>query len=224
MNLDNGKPNIILVDDHLIFRQGLKTILTVGGLANVIGEASNGVEFLNILTAQQPDLVFMDIDIPHINGIEATKIALSMFPQLKIVALTMFSDEEYYTKMIECGVKGFVLKTDGSDNIEECISEVIQGKSYFSREILKGLIVNSNRKSPLSVTNHLLSERELAILKKLCLGLTSDEIAEELNISAKTVKTHRANLLDKLKCKNTPAMMIYAIKKNIVDLDFLLNK
>jgi len=107
------KPELIIVDDHLIFRQGLKSLITLENIAIVIGEASNGVEFLELLSHQKPDLVLMDIDMPNMNGIEATEKALELMPDLKIIIFTMFSDDDYYYKMIELGVKGFILKSGG---------------------------------------------------------------------------------------------------------------
>ena len=131
------KPTIIIVDDHLIFRQGLKSIITMENIANVIGEASNGLELLVLLTHLKPDLVLMDIDMPHMNGLEATEKALELIPDLKIIAFSMFSDEEYYYKMIDLGVKGFILKTSGINELENAIKNVMLGDSYFSNELLR---------------------------------------------------------------------------------------
>jgi DNA-binding NarL/FixJ family response regulator len=221
----NATPSLILVDDHLIFRQGLKTILTLGNTANVIGEASNGLEFLDLLKVHTPDLVFMDIDMPLMDGMEATQKALEIVPELKIIVLTMFSDEDYYYKMIDLGVKGFILKTSGSSDIEQGIKEVMMGKSYFSNEILRELILHFGRKN--NGQNDLLpvlSQREMEVLKLICLGATSDEIAVDLSLSPKTVKTHRSNLLEKTGCKNTPGMMLFALKNKMIDLDLLIRQ
>ena len=218
-------PTLILVDDHQIFRQGLKTILELGGIAHVIGEASNGFEFLELLSKELPDLVFMDIDMPGMNGMQASQKALERYPDLKIIVLSMFSDEEYYYKMVDLGVKGFILKTSGSSDIEQGIKDVLLGKSYFSNEILREIIFQMSRKNS-DPTNALpsLSSREMEILKLICTGVTTDEIAESLAISPKTVKTHRSNLLEKTACKNTPAMMLYALKNKIIDLNLLIRQ
>ena len=129
-----NKPDIILVDDHLTFRQGLKSFITVENFATVIGEASNGIEFIKLLSTLKPDLVLMDIDMPYMNGIEATQIALSVIPDLKIIAFTMFGDEEYYYKMIKLDVKGFILKSSGINELEKAIRTVMKGESYFSNK------------------------------------------------------------------------------------------
>jgi len=213
------KPNIVIVDDHLIFRQGLKSIITLENIANIVGEASNGVELLKLLAHLKPDLVLMDIDMPHMNGLEATEKAMELMPDLKIIAFSMFSDEEYYYKMIDRGVKGFILKTSGINELETAIQNVMSGDSYFSNELLRKIINNfghSNTAKPLLHEN--LTEREVEILQQICLGLSTEEIADKLFISPKTVKSHKSNLLEKTVCKNTPALILFAIKNKLVEI------
>jgi len=213
------KPNILIVDDHLIFRQGLKSILTSENIANIIGEASNGMELLKLLSHVKPDLVLMDIDMPQMNGLDATEKALELIPDLKIIAFSMFSDEEYYYKMIDRGVKGFILKTSGINELENAIQNVMLGDTYFSNELLRKIIINlghpTNGKSTLQEN---LTDRETEILQQICQGLTTEEIAEKLFISPKTVKSHKSNLLEKTACKNTPALILFAIKNKIVEI------
>jgi len=127
-------PNIIIVDDHLILREGLISIVTVENIANVIGEAANGKELLELLKTLKPDVVIMDIDMPKMNGIDSTRKALRLFPDLKIIAYTMFGEDEYYYKMIELGVKGFVLKSGSLIQFEKAIREVMMGRTYFSSQ------------------------------------------------------------------------------------------
>lgn len=129
------KPTIILVDDHLIFRQGLKSLIMGEDLGRVIGEASDGKEFIELLSLPAPDLVLMDIDMPHMNGMEATQKALERLPDLKIIVFSMFGDEEYYQKMMELGVKGYILKSNGINEVEQAIEDVMNGKTYFSNMI-----------------------------------------------------------------------------------------
>ena len=132
----NLKPNLILVDDNLIFRQGLKDMITIENIASVIGEASNGEEFLKLLPNQKPDLVLMDIDMPLMNGFEATRRALILIPDLKIMAFTMFGDKEYNDKIRELGAKGFVSKTANIEELELAIETVLNGKNYFQNTVL----------------------------------------------------------------------------------------
>ena len=129
------KPDIIIVDDHLIFRQGLKAIINFENIGSIIGEASNGEEFIELLATVKPDLVLMDIDMPQMNGIEATQKALAILPELKIIAFTVFSEDEYRQKMMDLGAKGFILKSDGFNELENAINLVMKGESYFTNAI-----------------------------------------------------------------------------------------
>ena len=211
--------HFIIVDDHLIFRQGLTSIITSENIATVIGEASNGIELMELISKQKPDIILMDIDMPHMNGLDATEKAIKLIPDLKIIVFSMFSDEEYYHKMIERGVKGFILKTSGITELEKAIQEVMKGESYFSNELLRKIISGFNHKSNSeAVKKEVLSEREIEVLQQICLGLSTDEIGEKLFISPKTVKTHKSNLLAKTITKNTPALILFAIKNKIVEI------
>ena len=140
------KPTMILVDDHLIFRQGLKSLITFENIGTVIGEASDGNELIKLLTLPIPDMVIMDIDMPNMNGMEATQKALEMIPDLKIIVFSMFGDEEYYNKMKELGVKGFILKSSGITEVENAIHEVMMGKTYFSNALPKITVNKLNQK------------------------------------------------------------------------------
>ena len=141
-----GLPQVIIVDDHLIFRQGLKSIITQENMARVIGEASDGEAFIELLSHLRPDLVLMDINMPEMNGIQATQQALELVPDLKIIAYTMFGEEEYYNKMIELGAKGFILKSSGIDELEKAIRTVMVGETYFSFEVAAKVSKESERK------------------------------------------------------------------------------
>lgn len=210
-------PDIIIVDDHLIFRQGLKSIITIENIANVIGEASNGVEFLKLLKELTPDLVLMDIDMPGMNGLEASEKAFELLPEIKIIAFSMFSNEEYYYRMINCGVKGFILKTCGINELENAIRNVMLGESYYSNELLMSIIHHldtTNASKPVNSTK--LTTREIEILQLICLGFNTEEIAEKLMISPMTIKSHKSNMLEKTVCKNMPALILFALKNKIV--------
>lgn len=211
------KPDIIIVDDHLIFRQGLKSLITIEDIATVIAEASDGKEFIDLLASHKPDLVLMDINMPRMNGMEATQKALELMPDLKIIAFTMFGEEEYYYKMIDLGVKGFILKSSGINELEKAIHDVMMGESYFSNELLRKIINNFSRKNshkPAEMAG--LTVRELEVLQQICFGLNNEEIAKKLFISPNTVKSHRSNLFEKTGCKNTPGMILFAMKNKII--------
>jgi DNA-binding NarL/FixJ family response regulator len=213
------KVNLFLVDDHLIFREGLRNLIEIEGVGKVLGEAGNGKEFLEKIEEQLPDLVLMDISMPVMNGIEATRLAIEKYPDLKVVALSMNGDEEYYYKMIEAGVRGFLLKDSGIKEIEKAIWTVVEGDSYFSNELLRRIITTLKKPGQQAEDDkEHLSKREQEVLKEICNGLTNDEIAEKLFISTQTVKGHRSNLLSKTGCKNSASLVMFAIKNKYIEL------
>jgi len=218
----NEKKKIIIVDDHDMFRAGVRVLLNNTKSIEVVGEAKNGQEFLNLLNSLVPDVVLMDISMPVMDGIEATRLGLKQNPNLKVLALSMYGDEEYYFKMVRAGVKGFVLKSSGIGELEKAIVEVSNNGNYFSNELLRQIISNFNEENQKkdvanSVVNSL-SNRETQILKLIVEGLSSNEIAEKLNISLPTVKTHRSNLLNKTMCNNSASLIMFAIKNKIVEI------
>lgn len=205
-------PRVILVDDHALFRTGLRQLLEAAGIATVVAEASNGEEFLDALG--DADVVFMDIDMPVMGGVEATRHALAMKPDLKVIALSMHGDEHYYFAMVEAGAKGFLLKNSGIDEVAAAMATVVEGGTYFARELLEGLVGMLHAKP----TSDGLSERELEILLMVCAGLQNAEIAAKLFISKRTVDKHRANILQKTGSRNTANLVVYAIKNGLVEL------
>jgi len=213
------KPDIILVDKHQFFRQGLKFILSNENIANVIGEASNGHEFIDLLSHLHPNLVLMDIDLPEMNGVKTAKIALNMIPDLKIIAISMYGNEENYYKMISLGVKGFILKSGGINEISKAIHQVMMGKSYFSNELLK-IIISNLRQIYIEKTSNdeSLSNREVDILQQICQGFSPEEIAFNLNISPKTVKNYRTKLLRKTVLKTTTGLVLCALKYKMINV------
>jgi DNA-binding NarL/FixJ family response regulator len=212
------KIKVTLVDDHALFRNGLKFLLDMNADIKVIAEATNGKEFIENLGATMPDIVLMDINMPIMDGIEATEIANRTFPDIKIIALSMFGEEEYYYKMINAGVKGFLLKNSEINEVIEAIKQVNIGNSYFSQELLYSVIKNFKpHKEHLDDTTAL-SKRELQVLEEICKGLSNQEIADNLFISKRTVDKHRANLLSKTNSKNTANLIMYAIKNKLINI------
>jgi len=206
--------NIILVDDHSIFRESLKRLLIAEKIGNVIAEARNGKEFVEIIENIVPDLVLMDIAMPIMDGVEATRKAIEKHPNLQIIALSMFGDEKYYQKMIEAGAKGFVLKNADIEELENAISEVSSGGNWFSNELLRKVIFSMSKNS----VNELLSSRELEVLRFICKGYSNEQIAQELNLSFDTIKWHRSNILSKTGCKNTASLIMYSIRNKLVEV------
>jgi len=212
-----NKLKVYIVDDHSLFREGLKFLLQNSRLVAGIKEAENGREFLENVGGFNPDVVLMDIEMPEINGIEATKSALTRFPDLKIIALSMYSDEGFYSEMIEAGAKGFLIKNSPFDEVQTAILEVYNNRNYFSPEILASIVTNLSRKSE-SPENDELTKRELEVLLNICKGFSNQEIAEQLVISKRTVDKHRENILSKTQSKNTAELVVYAIKNGYFEL------
>ncbi len=211
--------SILISDDHQLFREGMKLILNNLSYVDEIYEVGNGRDCVTFFReGGTADIVFMDIEMPGMNGIEATIEVLKIKPGLNVVALSMYSDEDYYTKMIDAGAKGFILKNSGIKEVEEAIEHVLSGRNYFSQEILSGFIKSISRKKEPEYPIKL-SEREAEVLFLICKGHSNHEIADALHISKRTVDKHRENLLHKTGSKNTAGLVIYAIKNSIVEVD-----
>ncbi|MDP3913743.1 MAG: response regulator transcription factor [Bacteroidota bacterium] len=218
MTSNQLKRKIIIVDDHTLFRNGLRILLNNLDNYHVIAEAANGKQFLELLNTVVPDLVLMDISMPVMDGIEASAIAHQRYPDLKIITLSMYGEEDYYYKMVNAGVKGFVLKNSDIKEVKTALDVVYDGGSFFSAELLQTL-VNSLKYSAKSNEFHTeLSEREMEILILICQGMSNQEIADKLFISKRTVDKHRANILEKSESKNTAQLVVYAIKNRLVEL------
>ena len=209
------KIRIIITDDHQLFRNGLKILLNAFQEFEVTGEASNGEEFLRILKNTPADVVLMDINMPEMDGIEATRRGLKLCPALDIIALSMYGEEEYYYKMVDAGAKGFLLKDSDISEVKEAILTVRKGGSYFSQELLYHVIQKIKHRENESKSANL-SKREKEILLKICEGLSNQEIAETLFISKRTVDKHRANLLGKTNSKNTASLILFAIRNKLI--------
>jgi len=207
-----GKIRIAIIDDHDLFREGIKLVLNQIDEFEVVFDHANGLNFIEFLKNSIPDIVLMDINMPEIDGIETTKKAIDLFPELKIIALSMFSDTLHYSQMINAGVRGFVLKKTKKHELQQAIIEVYNGGVYFSQEIIQKLTfqsLNFSKKLTEDITN-----REFDILDLVCQGKTSQEISEKLFISPKTVEVHRTNILRKADVRNTAELIIWAVKNN----------
>lgn len=206
---------IVLVDDHTLFRNGMKGLLDSRKGYRVTGEYSDGAEFVDGLESIDADVVFMDISMPVMNGDEATRLALQRRPEMRIVSLSMFGEDQYCIRMANAGAKGFLRKDSSIDTVFEAIDVVMAGDEYFSDEMLHSirLSMRGNGDNP-----DMLSEREVDVLLGICRGLSTQEIADALYISKRTVDAHRANILEKTGCKNTASLVVYAIKNQLVEI------
>lgn len=213
--------NVVIVDDHPIFRNGLKLLLSKIKNVKVIAEASSGKNFLELLNNNTIDIVFMDINMPGIDGITTTTEALKLKPGLKIIGLTSFSDSNNFNKMIYAGVEGFMLKNSELDDFKKAISKVAEGGNFFSEELFfnftKSVISEKIHEKTIDDTEKI-SEREKEVLRLICKGYSNEKIGEELCISGRSVERYKTNLISKTSTANTVNLVIYAFKNKLVDL------
>lgn len=217
-----GKIKILIADDHRIIVNGIKMMLEDEPDVEIVGEARDGKEALALaLSIPDLDLALMDIKMPEMNGIEATREIAKQHPKAKILALTMFDSEEYITGMLNAGAKGYILKNTGIQELIAAIKKVAAGETYFSETvtnvIMSMYMVKSAPPTPtVSVSPKELTERELEILRYIASEKSNHEISEIMLISPRTVHSHRRNLMQKLGVKNTVGLVRYAIQHGFI--------
>lgn len=213
---------IVIVEDLPIILEGLKVLLGNNKNIEIVGEYKNGKEFVDDLNNIEPDIVITDIDMPIMDGVTATKIAVAKKPNLKVIALSMHSDSKFYYEMVTAGAKGFVLKQAQVNELEKAIQEVSKGGHYFSEELLRKVILGmqgieseivNERKELLK-----LSDRETQMLDLLCQGHSNKELANELFVSLRTIESAKTKLMQKTNSKNTAGLIIWAIKNKVVQI------
>ncbi len=211
---------IAIADDHELFREGLVRLIEMKTSLKVEFQAANGEEVIERLKTSTVDVVLMDIDMPIMGGIEATRKVCEQYPDTKIIALSMHGDREYYFEMVAAGAKGFLLKSSELQEVVSAVENVCNGGSYFSQELLQMLVGQLRPADGLSeeVETETLSARETEILIEVCRGLSNQEIADKLFISKRTVDKHRANILEKTGCRNSANLVYYAIKNKLIEL------
>jgi DNA-binding NarL/FixJ family response regulator len=217
-----SKIKVLLADDHKIIRIGLRGILEREEDMEVVGEAESGSEVLDTLQKTVTDVVLMDIDMGRSNGTETTRKVRAMFPDVRVLALTMHEEAEHIIYMLEAGASGYLLKNVGRDELLSAIRTVVQGNSYFSHTVSATLLkaITDLKSKPSSASKQAsgspLSDREIEVLKLIAQEHSNGEIAEKLFISIRTVDTHRRNILEKLQVKNTAGLVKYAIEKALI--------
>lgn len=213
---------VIIADDHQLFRDGIKSLLINEENIKIIGEASSGVELLEILDTKKPDIIISDISMPEKNGIETTKIITEKFPHIKVLILSMYINKEYIIDAIEAGAKGYLPKDISKDELLLAINKIVNGEEYFSGDIaqiaLKSYIQKYKQQSSGNLPQNILTERELEIVKLVAEGLINKEISSKLNISIRTVDNHKAHIMQKLELKSSIDIVKYAIKNEIIIL------
>ena len=207
---------LLLADDHLIIRDGIKLMLKKNSELEIVGEASNGEEVIEFLRENfdAVDVILMDINMPTMNGIEATQVITKEFPHIKILALTMHAEETYITNMLKAGALGYILKESGSSELVAAINSVAGGEKYYSNDVSVTMINALMNDDKPKVSQ--LSSREEEVLSHIATGATNKEVGDMLCISGRTVETHRRNILGKLDVKNTAEMIRYAIENDLI--------
>jgi len=212
---------IILADDHTLFRQGVKRILTEVVDLEIIGEAGDGFQLLTLLNQLTPDMILLDISMPNLRGIEAIHEIKTLHPSVKVLILTMHNDKEYLYQAISAGAEGYLLKENADSELFSAIERIRQGRIYVSPNLSEELtedwvrISRGGWRKP-SFERERLTTREREVLKLIAEGKSSKEIADLFFISVRTVERHRANLIDKLNVKKTADLVKYAIEKGYV--------
>jgi two-component system, NarL family, nitrate/nitrite response regulator NarL len=210
---------IMIADDHQMFIDGIKALLEPNKTFSIIGEANNGFQVIEKLEKNEVDIILMDVNMPELDGIETTKQIIKNYPKIKVLMLTMFNTRDYIEKVLKAGAHGYILKNTGKEELQEAIIKVIEGESFFSKEVTEKIMQGLQRKKeaqsdPLFIE---LTEREKEVLKWIVEELTTQEIADKLFISHHTVETHRKNLISKLNVKNTAGLVKYALQNGIVN-------
>lgn len=213
--------SIILVDDHKMIRDGIKTFIEGDKSVEVIGEANNGIECLDLLDALTPDIVITDLNMPEMDGIELTRQIAMKHPEVKVIALTMFGESQHVKQTLAEGAMGYLLKDCREDELRLAIRKVSSGSTYYSPEVTK-TIINKVRKVKTQTSSRIvlevpLTDREKEVLYLIVREFSNQEIADKLFISIRTVEAHKRNILDKTGSKTVAGLVLYAIEKQLFD-------
>jgi DNA-binding NarL/FixJ family response regulator len=213
--------NILIADDHTMFVDGIESILLAEDDMQTIGRCYDGKSVMSMLAEKDVDVLLLDINLPEMNGMEVCKEALKIKPKLKILAISMFNEESFVSEILYNGAKGYILKNTGREELLKAIRTVNKNESYFSKEvtetIMKGLMNKRNAGSKNHTNFPKISRREKEVLKLIIEEFTTQEIADQLFISLKTVESHRSNLLSKLNVRNTAGLVRTTIENNLLE-------
>ena len=213
------KTKVVIVEDHKLFREGLKSLLFDKEGLEVVGEAGDGIEAIRTVKRCRPDLILLDLSMPKMNGISVMKEIKGQFPEIKIMALTIHESDQYVLEAFDAGADGYCLKDAGRNELMVAVDSVLQGKRYISPSISDNVLEGylTGRKKLKSKTSwDTITQREREVLKLLGEGYQNKEISDMLHISVKTVEKHRANIMNKLDLHNAAALTAYAIEHGLV--------
>ncbi len=213
------KINVLVADDHILFRMGIESILKKIPLVKLVSHAEGGKEALLLLKKKKYDLVFMDIKMPEMNGIETTKKISLRFPEVPVVALTSVDDRENIIQMIDAGARGYLLKSADKKEVKTAITKVLGGSHYYADEVEKNLFDRLIHKPVLEAKQSIddVTDRLRSVLFLICYEFTSKEIGDRINASEKTVEGYRTKLLEITNSKNIAGLVMFAVRNNIAD-------
>jgi DNA-binding NarL/FixJ family response regulator len=221
MNYSYAPIKIAMADDHEIFREGFKLLLKNQNEVELVGEAENGRELLFLIEKSNPEVVIVDIKMPVMDGIESCKEIRKKFPDIKVIALSMFNDDNLIVDMLEAGARGYLLKNTNKMELIEAIKTVYEGRNYYSSETsakLMSMIGQSKYNPYRNQPPAKFTKREKDVIRLICEQYTTKEIAEKLGLSIRTVESHRENIQEKSNAKNAIGVVIYAIKHDIFQI------
>lgn len=218
------KKSILLIDDHPLFREGLKSIIGRDGRFNVVGEAENGRHALKMVRNLKPDLIVVDISLPDVNGIQLTREIRKIFSEAKILIVSMHSKIDYIAEAFQVGAMGYVVKESATEGLLQALRSVVKGEYYLdssvSPQVIRNLMKLPVKEARITDSDYgSLTVREQEVMRMLAEGVPSKEIADKLFISPKTVENHRANIMKKLNLHSTMDLVRYAIKLGLIDVD-----
>ncbi len=212
---------IVIADDHEIFREGFRLLLKNQREQELVGEAANGRELLEVVGREFPDVVITDIKMPVMDGIEACKLIIKKFPGIKVIALSMFNEESLVLDMLEAGAKGYLLKNTNKQELLSAVKTVVNGDNYYCSDTslkLAKLIAASKYHPHRPVVPKKFTEREMQIIRMICDQMSSKEIAHTLSLSIRTVEGYREQVQEKVGAKNSIGIVIYAIRNKLVEV------
>jgi len=224
------KTKILIIDDHQLYREGIKKILEFEKSFEVVGEGADGNLAVALVEKYHPDVVIMDINMPHVNGVEATKHLIECYPNTKVIILSIHDDENYVTHALQTGACGYLLKEMDVDALIDAVKVVAEGGSYIHPKVTHNLVKEFRRLAENATKNksvynenirrpyHLLTRRECEVLQLLAEGKSNRKISEALYISEKTVKNHVSNILQKMNCNDRTQAVVEAIKRGWVEV------
>jgi len=213
------KITMIITDDHLVVRKGLKALLSTRSDIEVIGEASNGREAVELVSERMPDVILMDLVMPEMDGIQASKEIISRFPDAKILVMTSFATDEMVFPAIKAGALGYLLKDSSSGELIDAIQQVHRGEPSLHPKIARKVLMEISTPSVRTPSEDPLTDRELEVLKSIARGMSNQEIALDLSISEATVRTHVSRILSKLHLASRTQAALYALKEGLAKLD-----